>query len=265
MIGQAVFLVASDMSREVGSMWKVLFVWVVGGVIVLFGALCYAELGAALPEAGGDYVYLSRGLGPWAGFLYGWTFCMIMRPGAAAGMAAGLLRFVGFLAPSVTAPIFVSTLHLPFLSQPYQVTFTAAQPMAAVVVVFATVLNYLGVRTVGHVQIFLTALKMATIVAILVLGVMADNPHIEPNSFREIACARTDSGIPDSPCTCDVRVQRISIPRSAGRRGSQSQEEHSKSCNRGNVTGDRSLCHDQLGVLSPTQHLSSGAVVACRF
>lgn len=183
MIGQAVFLVASDMSREVGSMWKVLFVWVVGGVIVLFGALCYAELGAALPEAGGDYVYLSRGLGPWAGFLYGWTFCMIMRPGAAAGMAAGLLRFVGFLAPSVTAPIFVSTLHLPFLSQPYQVTFTAAQPLAAVVVVFATVLNYLGVRTVGHVQIFLTALKMATIVAILVLGVMADNPTLNRTAF----------------------------------------------------------------------------------
>ena len=57
MIGQAVFLVASDMSREVNSMWKVLVVWIVGGVIVLFGALCYAELGAAIPEAGGDYVY----------------------------------------------------------------------------------------------------------------------------------------------------------------------------------------------------------------
>jgi amino acid transporter len=58
MVGQAVFLVASDMSREVGSMWKILVVWILGGVIVLFGALCYAELGAAIPEAGGDYIYL---------------------------------------------------------------------------------------------------------------------------------------------------------------------------------------------------------------
>src|SRR4051794_5328751 len=163
MIGQAVFLVASDMSREVGSMWKVLVVWIAGGVIVLFGALCYAELGAAIPEAGGDYVYLSRGVGPLWAFLYGWTFSVIMRPGAAAAIAAGLLRLIGFLAPSVTAPIFVSGLHLPILSHPYEVTYTAAQPLAAVVVVFVTVLNYLGVQTVGRIQIFLTALKIATI------------------------------------------------------------------------------------------------------
>jgi basic amino acid/polyamine antiporter, APA family len=52
MIGQSVFLVASDMSHEVSSMWKVLVVWIVGGVVVLFGAFCYAELGAAMPEAG---------------------------------------------------------------------------------------------------------------------------------------------------------------------------------------------------------------------
>jgi basic amino acid/polyamine antiporter, APA family len=185
MVGQAVFLVASDMSREVGSMWKILVVWIAGGVIVLFGALCYAELGAALPEAGGDYVYLGRGIGSLWGFLYGWTFSVIMRPGAAAGVAAGLLRFIGFLAPSVTTPIFVSSLHLPFLSQPYQFTFTAAQPLAAVVVVFVMVLNYLGVRTVGRVQIFLTALKIATIIAILVLGVMANNPTPDRTAFVE--------------------------------------------------------------------------------
>jgi basic amino acid/polyamine antiporter, APA family len=72
MVGQAVFLVASDMSREVNSMWKVLVVWIVGGVIVFFGALCYAELGAAIPEAGGDYVYLGRGIGPlWDSFMGG--------------------------------------------------------------------------------------------------------------------------------------------------------------------------------------------------
>jgi amino acid transporter len=103
MIGQAVFLVASDMSREVNSMWKILVVWSVGGVIVLFGSFCYAELGSAIPEAGGDYAYLGRGIGPLWGFLYGWTFSLIMRPAAAAVIAAGLLRFVGFLAPSVTA------------------------------------------------------------------------------------------------------------------------------------------------------------------
>jgi amino acid transporter len=71
MIGQSVFLVASDMSSEVGSMTKVLLVWLVGGVVVLFGAFCFAELRAAMPEAGGDYIYLSCGIGPKWEFLFG--------------------------------------------------------------------------------------------------------------------------------------------------------------------------------------------------
>src|SRR5580693_5240859 len=183
MIGQSVFLVASDMSREVSSMWKVLVVWIVGGAIVLFGALCYAELGAALPEAGGDYIYLGRGIGPLWGFLFGWTSSMIMRPCSAAVIAAGLLRFVGFLAPSVTTPIFFWNLHIPFQSQPYQFTFSAAQPLAAGVVVLVSALNYLGVRTVGRFQVFLTALKIATVAAILVLGITASSSMGDQTAF----------------------------------------------------------------------------------
>jgi APA family basic amino acid/polyamine antiporter len=174
MIGQSVFLVASDMSREVGSMWKVLAVWIVGGVIVLLGAFCYAELSAAMPEAGGDYIYLDRGIGHLAGFLFGWTSSMIMRPGSSAIIAAGLLRFVGFLAPSVAAPIFIWNLPIPFQSQPYQFAFTAAQPLAAGVIVLVTALNYLGVRTVGRFQVLLTALKVAAICD-CVLGITTNN------------------------------------------------------------------------------------------
>jgi amino acid transporter len=170
MIGQAVFLVASDMARELGSPTRVLAVWIIGGGVVLFGAFCYAELGAAMPEAGGDYVYLSRGLSPMWGFLYGWTSSMIMRPGSAAIIAAGLLRFTGFLLPSVANPVFTWHLTVPFLSQPYQFTFTAAQPIAAGVIVLVTAINYLGVRTAGHFQIFLTSLKVAAMVAIVILG-----------------------------------------------------------------------------------------------
>lgn len=63
-IGTGIFLVPSQMARDVGSAWDVMAVWLVGGVVILFGVFCYAELGAALPEAGGEYVYLSRALGP---------------------------------------------------------------------------------------------------------------------------------------------------------------------------------------------------------
>ena len=170
MIGQAVFLVASDMARELGSPTMVIAVWIIGGIVVLFGTFCYAELGAALPEAGGDYVYLSRGLSPVWGFLFGWTSSMIMRPGMAAVTAAGLLRFTGFLLPSVANPIFTWNLTLPFQLQPYQFTFTAAQPLAAGIIVLVTAINYLGVRTAGHFQIFLTSLKVAAVVAIVILG-----------------------------------------------------------------------------------------------
>ena len=169
------------MSREVGSLTKVLVVWVVGGVIVLFGALCYAELGAAMPEEGGDYVYLGRGISPMWGFLFGWTSSMIMRPGSSSIIATGLMRFVGFLVPSVTAPIIVWNLRFPFQSETYPFTLTAAQPLAAAVVVVVTALNYLGVRTVGRFQVLLTSLKVATVAAILILGLMArDLSSVQP-------------------------------------------------------------------------------------
>ena len=172
MIGQSVFLVAGDMAREVGSTTRVLAVWLIGGVVVLLGSFCYAELGAAMPEAGGEYIYLSRGLGSLWGFLYGWTSSMIMRPGSAAIIAAGLLRFAGFLLPSVTNPIFTWHFQVPFQSQPYQFTFTIAQPLAAAVIVVVGGINYFGVRTAGRFQVFLTAFKVAVVAAIVVLGLV---------------------------------------------------------------------------------------------
>src|ERR1700752_544533 len=98
-IGPGVFLVTSDMARIAGSPARVLSAWVIGGVIVFFGAFCYAELGAAFPRAGGPYVYLSRGLGPVWGFLFGWMSSFLERPVAMATLAAGIIRFVGFLIP----------------------------------------------------------------------------------------------------------------------------------------------------------------------
>src|SRR5262245_32975333 len=107
MIGQSIFLVGSDVARQLGSPLECLALWVGGGIVVLFGAFCYAELGAALPEAGGDYVYLSRGMNSTCGFLYGWTASIILRPGSAAIIAAGFARLCAFVWPSVVQPVFV--------------------------------------------------------------------------------------------------------------------------------------------------------------
>ena len=172
MIGQAVFLVGSDMAQELGSVTKLLAAWTIGGVLVFFGACCYAELGAAMPKAGGDYVYLSRGLSPVFGFLFGWTRSMIMSPGMAAVIAAGILRFVEFLFPAVAIPLFTWHVTLSSQSQPYQFTLTAGQPLAAAVLVLLAASNYLGVRMAGRFQVVLTSLKMAALAAIIIFGLL---------------------------------------------------------------------------------------------
>jgi APA family basic amino acid/polyamine antiporter len=165
-IGSGIFLVTSDMARAVGSATLVFVAWILGGIIVLFGAFCYAELGAAFPKAGGPYVYLSEGLGPLWGFLFGWMSSFLDRPVAMAALAAGFLRFLGFLFPVVTTPIYAG--HL----VQFDFTITLAQPLAALVVLLVTAVNYLSIKFSGNIQVILTSLKMATILMIVVGGVL---------------------------------------------------------------------------------------------
>lgn len=170
-VGTGVFLVSSDMARAVGSPALVLLAWILGGLIVLFGAFCYAELGAAFPKAGGPYVYLSRGLGPLWGFLFGWMSSFLERPVAMATLAAGFVRFLAFLFPMVAKPWFGVEFER------YTLTFTAAQPLAAVVVVLVTAINYFSVRMGGAIQVLLTSLKLATIGIIVVGGLLFGATH----------------------------------------------------------------------------------------
>jgi amino acid transporter len=163
-IGTGVFLVSSEMARVAGSAPRVLAAWLIGGLIVLFGAFCYAELGAAFPKAGGPYVYLGRGLGPLWGFLFGWMSSFLDRPVAMATLAAGFVRFLGFLFPVVLHPWFTARIGS------YEFVFTTAQPLAALIVVLATAVNYFSVHMNGVIQVFITILKVATILLIVLGG-----------------------------------------------------------------------------------------------
>ena len=170
-IGTGVFLVASDMARAVGSATLVLVAWILGLLIVLLGAFCYAELGAAFPKAGGPYVYLSRGLGPLWGFLFGWMSSFLERPVSMAALAAGFVRFLGFLFPVMDMQLF--SVHV----GSYEFRFTTAQPLAVLVVVVVTAVNYFSVRMSGAIQILLTSLKMGTILVIVVGGGLFVTQH----------------------------------------------------------------------------------------
>ncbi|MGH9782660.1 MAG: amino acid permease, partial [Terriglobia bacterium] len=170
MIGTGIFLVPSEMSRAAGSVELVFAAWIVGGALSSFGAFAHAELGAALPEAGGPYAYLKRGFGPVWGFLYGWQNTIVAAPASQATIAAGLLRFGSFLMPGVAAPLFSWQIPLPFQAEAHEFRFTMAQPLAVLAILLVTGVNCLGVRWGGRIQVVLTIIKVAAVLTLVVLG-----------------------------------------------------------------------------------------------
>ena len=177
MIGTGIFLKPAEMAREGRSVSIVFAAWIVGAILSLFGALSYAELGAMLPEAGGEYAYLRRGFGPVWGFLFGWMHSMVGRPASLSSIGAGLVRFLSFLLPVIASPLFTVHIAIPRLTNwiaPYDFAFTWAQPLAVCWIVFMTGINYLGVRLGGAVQVFLTAIKITSVA--IVIGVAFFSP-----------------------------------------------------------------------------------------
>ncbi len=172
MIGTGIFLKPAEMAREGRSVSIVFAAWIVGAILSIFGAFSFAELGSMIPEAGGEYAYLRRGFGPVYGFLFGWMHSIVGRPSSLASISAGMMRFLSFLLPFVAAPLFTAHIAIPGLTgwiKPYDFVFTWAQPLAVVWLLVMTGINYLGVRLGCAVQVFLTTIKITSVV--IVMGV----------------------------------------------------------------------------------------------
>src|SRR3989475_10458284 len=95
-IAIGIFLTPAGMARSLGSPFWLLIGWLLMGVMALSGALCYGELAARAPDAGGGYVYLREAYGAGVAFLYGWKCLLVMDPGITAALAAGLASYVGY-------------------------------------------------------------------------------------------------------------------------------------------------------------------------
>ena len=160
-IGSGIFLVPAEMMQAVGSARLVYLAWLVGGILSYAGALTYAELGAMKPQAGGEYVYVRDGYGPLAGFLYAWTTFLISKPASIATVTTGLVRILG------TFAVF-SFFGRALISNPLTVTW--GQLVAVLAAVLIAVLNYIGVKKAGEFQLVFTLLKVAMILAIVVIG-----------------------------------------------------------------------------------------------
>src|SRR5271154_97833 len=97
MIGSGIFIVSAGIARQVGSPALLLLVWLVSGLMTTMAALCYGELAAALPLAGGEYIFLRESLGPMWGFLYGWTTLLVIQTATIAAVAIAFANFSGVL------------------------------------------------------------------------------------------------------------------------------------------------------------------------
>jgi APA family basic amino acid/polyamine antiporter len=186
MIGTAIFVVPGIMIQHVGSPWTVMLVWILAGALSLFGAFGYAELGAALPEAGGEYVYLHRAYGPLMGFLFGWTQFFVAKTASIAAISTGFMMYLGFFFPRLSNVLYeISPAGL-------AVRLTGLQLGAAGLIFLLSATNVLGVRRSGAVQTIFTASKLGVLVLLIVLGLGLG--HGSFAHFQTVVHSRAESG-----------------------------------------------------------------------
>jgi basic amino acid/polyamine antiporter, APA family len=186
MIGTAIFVVPSRMLRLVGTPWMVILVWIGAGFLSLFGALGYAELGAAIPEVGGEYVYLHRAYSSLLGFLYSWTTFIIAKPASIGAIATAFVLYCSYFFPALAGVIWQTRVPVP--GHAWTLQLTGLQVGAAVMIALLSILNILGVRRAGAVQTFFTACKLGVLAILIVLGLA-----LGEGSFAHFSSA---SGIP---------------------------------------------------------------------
>src|SRR5260221_3917287 len=164
-LGSAVFMVTGGPGGVASLLpapgWLII-AWVVGGIVSFAGALVYAELGAALPRAGGQYVFLREAYGDLTGFLYGWTLFAVIHTGTLAALAVGYAEYFGFFFPALGTGR--SLLTLPFPGHPFVVS---AWPRYLVLLVaFRPLVNSVRVESWRPIHAVATEVEPASLCAL---------------------------------------------------------------------------------------------------
>jgi APA family basic amino acid/polyamine antiporter len=176
MIGSGVFIVAADISRQTQSPGLLIMTWIVTALLTLTAALSYGELAAAMPHAGGQYVYLREAFGPMFGFLYGWTLFLVIQTGTIAAVAVAFAKYTGVFVPWISAKN--------YLIGSGKVGLTTQQLLAIGLIVFLTALNTRGIRTGATVQNVFTFAKIAGLVGLIAAGFLVGrNPQAVASNF----------------------------------------------------------------------------------
>ncbi len=165
-IGSGIFRVPQAMVQNVGTVPMVFLVWVVGGALSLAGALTYAELAAAMPGAGGEYVYLTEAYGPMWGYIYSWTQLSVAKSGSIATLATAFFEYTAHFLPQFEV--------VWFTLGPFPVKY--GQVFAMVLILALGGVNYVGVKVGGNVQIVVTLVKVALIGFVIAAGLVYGHP-----------------------------------------------------------------------------------------
>jgi basic amino acid/polyamine antiporter, APA family len=174
-IGSGIFLVPRAMIQRVGTPEWVFFIWVFGGLLSLAGALTYSELAAAMPEAGGEYNYLTAAYGPMWGFLYSWTQMWVAKSGSIATLGTGFFYYLTTFFPRLDAVFYTVPLPIGPHGGPLELRF--GQLFAMALILALAWLNYFGVKLGGNVQLVVTAVKVGLIAFIIIAGLVFGTAH----------------------------------------------------------------------------------------
>src|SRR5438270_170737 len=169
MIGSGIFIVSSDISRQVGSPGWLLVVWIITGLLTLTAALSYGELAAMMPKAGGQYVYLREAFSPLWGFLYGWTLFLVIQTGTIAAVAVGFGRYTGVLIPWVSESNYLIE---PIRLGSYAFSLSTAQFLGLALIALLTFINTRGLNLGKLIQNIFTTAKTGALIALILLGII---------------------------------------------------------------------------------------------
>ena len=193
MIGSAIFIVPAEISREVNSPALLIGAYLVTGFLTIVAALCYGELAAMMPRAGGQYVYLREALGPLWGFLYGWTLFLVIQTGTIAAVSVAFGKFLGTFFPSVSSSNWIvhfmkiPPIHIgPMVLGNVDTGLNTQNLVAILAVVTLSVINIFGLKTGALIQNVLTFAKVSALLGLALLGLfIGRNAEALAANFQE--------------------------------------------------------------------------------
>jgi APA family basic amino acid/polyamine antiporter len=166
-IGSGIFVVPATIAGHLHAMGPILLVWVLGGMLSLFGALTIAELSAMFPQAGGPYVYLEKSFGRIWGYMFSWNHFFINTAGSLAAIAVAFAIYLGYFFPSMLPPDPLFSQSVSLFGHQTQLTVASTQIAAMFVIAVATLVNVRGVKFGGWVTNLFTMAKILALLALV--------------------------------------------------------------------------------------------------